>query len=36
MAAFYGMLAGVQYAEPFIQKEVGLVEDVMAIAVQSI
>ena len=36
MAAFYGMLAGVQYAEPFIQKEVGLVDDVTEIAVQSI
>src|SRR5271165_1865 len=28
MARFYGMLAGVTYAEPFLQKEVGLVEDV--------
>src|SRR5437763_2698717 len=27
MARFYGMLAGVKYAEPFLQKEVGLVED---------
>ncbi len=36
MAGFYGMLAGVQYAEPFIQKEVGLVDDVTSIAVQSI
>jgi bacillithiol biosynthesis deacetylase BshB1 len=36
MARFYGMLGGVDYAEPFIQKEVGLVEDVMAIPVKSI
>jgi N-acetylglucosamine malate deacetylase 1 len=36
MARFYGMMAGVTYAEPFLQKEVGLVEDVMAIPVKSI
>jgi bacillithiol biosynthesis deacetylase BshB1 len=36
MARFYGMLAGVTYAEPFVQKEVGLVEDLLAIPVQSI
>ena len=36
MARFYGMLAGVKYAEPFLQKEVGLVEDLTAIPVQSI
>jgi bacillithiol biosynthesis deacetylase BshB1 len=36
MAAFYGLLAGVKYAEPFVQKEVALVEDVTAIPVQSI
>lgn len=36
MARFYGMLAGVTYGEPFLQREVGLVEDVMAIAVKSI
>jgi N-acetylglucosamine malate deacetylase 1 len=36
MARFYGLLAGVKYAEPFLQKEVGLVEDVTAIPVQSI
>ncbi len=36
MAAFYGMLAGVRYAEPFVQKEVGLVEDLVAIPVRSI
>jgi LmbE family N-acetylglucosaminyl deacetylase len=35
-ARFYGMLAGVTYAEPFLQKEVGLVEDVTAIPVKSI
>ena len=36
MAGFYGLLAGVKYAEPFVQKEVGLVEDVAAIPVSSI
>jgi bacillithiol biosynthesis deacetylase BshB1 len=36
MAGFYGLLAGVKYAEPFVQKEVGLVEDVTAIPVSSI
>src|SRR5271170_4110072 len=36
MARYYGMLGGVTYAEPFLQKEVGLVEDVMAIPVKSI
>ena len=36
MARFYGMMAGVTYAEPFLQKEVGLVEDVTAVAVKSI
>jgi bacillithiol biosynthesis deacetylase BshB1 len=36
MAAFYGLLAGVKYAEPFIQKEVGLVEDLTMIPVKSI
>jgi bacillithiol biosynthesis deacetylase BshB1 len=36
MARFYGMLGGVTYAEPFLQKEVGLVEDVLAIPVKSI
>jgi len=36
MARYYGMLAGVTYAEPFFQKEVGLVEDVTAIPVKSI
>jgi bacillithiol biosynthesis deacetylase BshB1 len=36
MARFYGMLGGVTYAEPFVQKEVGLVDDVMALPVKSI
>jgi bacillithiol biosynthesis deacetylase BshB1 len=36
MASFYGLLAGVKYAEPFVQKEVGLVEDLLAIPVQSV
>jgi N-acetylglucosamine malate deacetylase 1 len=36
MAHFYGMLGGVQYAEPFLQKEVGLIEDLLAIPVKSI
>jgi N-acetylglucosamine malate deacetylase 1 len=36
MARFYGMLGGVTYAEPFVHKEVGLVDDVVAIPVKSI
>jgi len=36
MARFYGMLAGVTYAEPFLQKEVGLVDDLTALPVKSI
>ncbi len=36
MANFYGMLAGVKYAEPFLQKEIGLVEDVTMVPVKSI
>lgn len=36
MARFYGMLAGVKYAEPFIQKEVGLVDDLTMIPVKSV
>ena len=36
MARFYGMLGGVTYAEPFLQKEVGLVDDLVAIPVKSI
>jgi bacillithiol biosynthesis deacetylase BshB1 len=36
MARFYGMLGGVTHAEPFLQKEVGLVEDLTLIPVKSI
>jgi N-acetylglucosamine malate deacetylase 1 len=36
MARFYGALGGVTQAEPFLQKEVGLVEDLLAIPVKSI
>jgi LmbE family N-acetylglucosaminyl deacetylase len=36
MARFYGMLGGVTYAEPFLQKEVGLVEDLLTLPVKSI
>ena len=36
MARFYGMLGGVEYAEPFLQKEVGLEEDLLMIPVKSI
>jgi bacillithiol biosynthesis deacetylase BshB1 len=36
LARFYGMMGGVTYAEPFVQKEVGLVDDVLAIPVKSI
>jgi LmbE family N-acetylglucosaminyl deacetylase len=36
MARFYGMLGGVAYAEPFLQKEVGLVEDLLTIPVKSV
>jgi N-acetylglucosamine malate deacetylase 1 len=36
MASFYGLLAGVKYAEPFVQKEIGLVDDLLAIPVKSI
>lgn len=36
MARFYGMLAGVKYGEPFIQKEVGLVDDFLQMPVKSI
>jgi bacillithiol biosynthesis deacetylase BshB1 len=35
-ARHYGQLAGVRYAEPFVQKEVGLVEDLMSLPVASI
>jgi len=36
MANYYGMLVGVRYAEPFLQKEVGLVENLISIPVKSI
>jgi bacillithiol biosynthesis deacetylase BshB1 len=36
MAHFYGMLAGVKYGEPFFQKEVGLVDDLRLVPVQTI
>jgi bacillithiol biosynthesis deacetylase BshB1 len=36
MARFYGMLGGVTHAEPFLQKEVGLVDDLLNIPVKSI
>ena len=36
MARFYGMLGGVTYAEPFVHKEVGLVDDLLTIPVKSI
>lgn len=35
MARFYGLLAGVRYAEPFTAKEVGLVDDLLAIPVST-
>ena len=35
-ARHYGTLAGVRYAEPFVQKEVGLVDDLTVIPVQSL
>jgi bacillithiol biosynthesis deacetylase BshB1 len=35
-ARHYGLLAGVRYGEPFVQKEVGLVEDLLGLGVQSI
>jgi len=36
MARFYGILGGVTFAEPFLQKEVGLVDDLLSIPVKSI
>ncbi|MBV9342711.1 MAG: bacillithiol biosynthesis deacetylase BshB1 [Acidobacteria bacterium] len=36
MARFYGMLAGVDYGEPFLAKEVGLVEDLTLLPVRSL
>ena len=35
-ARHYGMLAGVTYGEPFVQKEVGLVDDLTLVPVQSL
>ena len=35
VARHYGLLAGVRYAEPFVQKEIGLVDDLSLIPVQS-
>jgi N-acetylglucosamine malate deacetylase 1 len=35
-ARHYGQLAGVRYGEPFVQKEVGLVEDLMSLPVASL
>ncbi len=35
-ARHYGLLAGVTYGEPFVQKEVGLVDDLTLLPVQSI
>jgi bacillithiol biosynthesis deacetylase BshB1 len=34
-ARHYGLLAGVRYGEPFVQKEVGLVDDLTLLPVQS-
>jgi N-acetylglucosamine malate deacetylase 1 len=35
-ARHYGLLAGVRYGEPFVQREVGLVDDLTLLPVQSI
>ena len=35
-ARHYGLLAGVRYAEPFVQREVGAVQDLVALPVRSI
>ena len=35
-ARHYGLLAGVRYAEPFVQKEVGLAHDLMLLPVRSL
>ena len=35
-ARHYGLLAGVRYAEPFVQREVACVTDLMTLPVQSI
>ena len=36
LARHYGLLGGVRYAEPFVQKEVGLVDDLTLLPVSSI
>lgn len=36
LARTYGLLGGVRYAEPFVQKEVGLVDDLMLVPVPSL
>jgi LmbE family N-acetylglucosaminyl deacetylase len=36
LARHYGLLGGVRYAEPFVQKEVGLVDDLTLVPVASI
>lgn len=36
MARHCGLLAGVRYAEPFVQKEIGLIDDLMMLPVASI
>ena len=36
MVRHCGLLAGVRYAEPFVQKEIGLVDDIMLLPVASI
>ena len=35
-ARHYGLLAGVRYAEPFVQKEVALAADLMQLPVASV
>ena len=35
-ARHYGLLAGVRYGEPFVQKEIGLIDDLTLVPVQSI
>ncbi len=35
-ARHYGLLAGVRYAEPFVQKEVGLAHDLLVLPVRSV
>ena len=35
-ARHYGLLAGVRYAEPFVQREVGLAVDLLTLPVRSL